>query len=198
MLGAPFEVSSAARESRSLPRRRRSSRRSLASSAARSSPTWSACRGRIWVMSCRPLGVRNTRETRRSLGSARRWTTPIALGAVDQPREVPRRDEHPPAQRGERLPVLALEVREEVEAGHRRRVGEATTDLAEHHVVALEEADPEADVVSPRRPRNPTPLAVLERGPAHRGESGSIATPSISTSAPGSRRPATLTRLIAG
>ena len=54
----------------------------------------------------------------------------VALGAVDEAREVARRDEHPPAERRERLPVLALEVREQIEARHRAVVGEAAAHLA--------------------------------------------------------------------
>ena len=108
-------------------------------------------------MSARPLAVRNTRDSAAVARVGAALDDAVALGAVDQAREVPRRDEHPAAQRRERLPVLALEVREEVEArpSSPRRPGAAH--LAEHQVVALEQAHPEADVVSPRRAARPYP-----------------------------------------
>ena len=128
----------------------------------------------------------------------------VALGAVDEAREVARRDEHAAAQRRERLPVLAVEVGEQIEARHRAVGGEAAAHLAEHEVVRIQQAHPEADadrrdVVgisrgSGRGLHRPSPGGGATEPPS----SGRTAIPSISTRAPGSSSPATFTRLIAG
>lgn len=118
----------------------------------------------------------------------------IALRAIDEPGDVPRGDEQSARQAGERLTVVTMEARQEIEAGHRhalsrsRRLLEAPPELAEHESVARQEAEPDADRLLPR--------GRLRHG-IH-GYAGRTATPSISTRAPGSSKPATFTRLIAG
>ena len=84
----------------------------------------------------------------------------VALGAVDEAREVAGGDEHAAAELRERLTVVALEVREQVEARHRRRVGRRRRISASirlwlsrrrTHTLTSSGASPPARVGAPRR-----------------------------------------------
>ncbi len=106
---------------------------------------------------------------------------------IDEARQIPRGHEHVAAQRRERLPAFAVEVGEQIEPRHRALGQELGAKRCETVRMALEQT-------------NPCPNGHLRWDGAQRGSTfqGSTAIPSISTSAPGSRSPATFTRLMAG
>src|SRR5690606_30679314 len=68
-----------------------------------------------------------------------------ALGAIDEARDVAGRHEEHTAERGERLTVIAMQGREQIEARERGAFVELTAELGEHHRVAAEQPEPEAD-----------------------------------------------------
>src|SRR5690349_13698531 len=68
----------------------------------------------------------------------------VALGAVDEAGHVARGDEQRTAEPGERLPVVALEAREQVEACERHLVFELASELGQHQRVAAKKAEPDA------------------------------------------------------
>ena len=119
----------------------------------------------------------------------------IPRGAVDEPRQVSGRHEQRAAQRRKRLAVGTIQACQKVEPRQRDAIFKLAPQLGEHQGMTREEAKPETDRLG-RRIRRERGRTLLR--PCHGVQAGRIATPSISTSAPGSSSPLTFTRLMAG